>query len=421
MLLAAASALFFARGPWRALHQSGDFAPAYLSTRLWLRGSNPYDHEQFAALWQAAGGLPADVPTKETTPSVYPPTAFVVVAPLALLPWNAARLALTLLNTALALLAIGALSRAAGLRWNDGLGRCFWALALAFAPLHSGLATGNLIIIAASCALLAVWAAMSNKEWMASLLLAVATGVKPHVGGVFVLAYALQGRWRLSAVSIGWLLLLSVISLVPLEMHRVSWLGSLLASHAAASAPGGVNDPTGANPSQHHLINLQRLLFTFLTQSWFVNAIAVGLTALLLVAWLVATRHRGSERRELLFLSALVTVSLLPIYHRFYDAMVLLLPLAWCLAAWSGRWRAEARLGLLCLAPLLVPGAALLHEALRAGRIPVQWAATWWWKSVLMPHQVWAVLLLAIVLISALTKRPVEKLAGKIDGEACVA
>lgn len=411
LLLLAAIAVFLMRGPWRAWQQSGDFAPAYLSTRLWLAGSNPYNHAQFAALWQVAGGPAGQAPTLETTPSVYPPTTFVVLAPLALLPWGAARALLLAINVALTLLAIGALARVADLPWRDWQGRCFWVFAVAFAPLHSGLATGNLIVIAASCALLAVWAASQKREWAAGLLLGVSLCVKPPIGGAVWLAYALRGRWRLTGVAGGAAFVIALIALAPLVAHRVPWQESLLASHASAIAPGGVNDPTAANPSRHHLLNLQRLLFTVWTAPRLVNAVTLGVIALLFAAWLWANRR--TTQRELLSVGALATISLLPVYHRFYDALILLLPLAWSLAAWQGGWRKQARFAMLCLTLLFVPGAALLHEAMRAGCLPAAWATTWWWNVVLMSHQVWAVLLLAVVLLWALVK--------KANGEASAA
>src|SRR5262249_8754304 len=69
------------------------------------------------------------------------------------------------------------------LDWREPHGGLFLALGVAFAPLHTGIALGNLIIPAAAGAMLAVWASAKNRELLAGVLLALATGLKPQIGG----------------------------------------------------------------------------------------------------------------------------------------------------------------------------------------------------------------------------------------------
>src|SRR5262245_36827266 len=49
--------------------------------------------------------------------------------------------------------------------------------------------------------------------------------------------------------------------------------------------------------------------------------------------WFLLLRRRDFSTNALLELSTLAAMSLLPVYHRLYDAALLLLPLAWSLAA----------------------------------------------------------------------------------------
>jgi len=399
MLLAAVE--FVTRGPWRALSESGDFAMPYLSAGVWLRGGNPYDHGLVDHLWAEAGGAPERKPLKFNTPTVYPPTALPLIAPLTLLNWREASVGMLAINTLLALLSLAALISAAGLDWREPRGGLFLVLGMAFAPLHTGIALGNLIIPSAAGAILAVWASAGNRDQLAGVLLALATGIKPQIGGIVLIAYAFKRRWRIVVVAGVLLLALISLSVLRLEIAGVDWRHTWLSNNAESLAPGGPNDPTAANRSRHHMINLHWPLYAIFDRAWLVNSIVI-LFAGSLLSILLATRRRGTaSRRELLSISALIVLSLAVVYHRFYDAVLLLAPLAWSLAAWNGQLRASARLIFLLILPFLIPGAVMLQESARAGGWPASLNDAWWWNALVLPHQVWAVALLAICLVYA--------------------
>jgi len=398
-LLLLAAVEFVARGPARALSDSGDFGGAYLSARAWRLGANPYDHELLEQLWVEAGGASESRRLDFNKPSVYPPPTLFLVAPLAWLDWPAASAGLLAINTLLALLALAALFSAAGLNWREPRGGLFLVLGVAFAPLHTGIALGNLIVPAAACAMLAVWASTKKRDLWAGVLLALATALKPQIGGVFLLGYALERRWRICVVAgILWLTLAS-LSILRLEVAGVDWRQSWLSSNAEFLALGGPNDPTGANRNRHNLINLHWPLYTIFERAWVVNAIVLLFAGSLLLIYLFTRWRKPANPPELLSISALAGLSLAVIYHRFYDAVLLLLPLAWSLAAWQGRLKATARCSFWLILPFLIPGAVLLQESARAGRWPATWSDAWWWNTLLLPHQVWAVALLAICLV----------------------
>ena len=68
-------------------------------------------------------------------------------------------------------------------------------------------------------------------------------------------------------------------------------------------------------------------------------------------------------------LSAITVISLLPVYHRFYDATLLVLPLCWAFVSLR-RERVAAVVSLGLMLPFLIPGGALLDTMQIAGRIP---------------------------------------------------
>lgn len=399
MLLAAVE--FVTRGPWRALSESGDFAMPYLSARVWLRGGNPYDHRLVDQQWAEVGGAPERRPLKFNTPSVYPPPTLAVIAPLTLLNWREASVGLLAINSLLALLSLAALVSAAGLDWREPHGGLFLALGVGFAPLHTGIALGNLIIPAAAGAMFAVWASAKNRGLLAGVLLALATGLKPQIGGIVLVSYAFKRRWRIVVAAGVLLLALTSLSILRLEIAGLDWRQSLLSNNAESLAPGGTNDPTAANQSRHHMINLHWPLYAIFDRPWAVNSIVLLFAGSLSLICLLTRWWRLDGRQELLSISALAVLSLAVIYHRFYDAVLLLPPLAWSLAAWNGRLRRTARLSFSLILPFLIPGAVMLQESARAGG----WAATfngaWWWNILVLPHQVWSVASLAICLVYA--------------------
>ena len=104
------------------------------------------------------------------------------------------------------------------------------------------------------------------------------------------------------------------------------------------------------------------------------NVLAMGIGIILLVVWLVSTARRTvPDEFELLDLSVIATVSLLPIYHRFYDAALLVLPLCWAFSPSPPRKkRTVETICLLLMLPFLIPGGTVLQTLQASGRIPSQ-------------------------------------------------
>ena len=85
VLFIAAMLYFVVRGPWRAIHDSGDFLLVFTAARCWLHGANPYAPADLAVAAQAAG-IQVTAAHFVTNPSVYLPPALALLSPLALLP-----------------------------------------------------------------------------------------------------------------------------------------------------------------------------------------------------------------------------------------------------------------------------------------------------------------------------------------------
>lgn len=129
-----------------------------------------------------------------------------------------------------------------------------------------------------------------------------------------------------------------------------------------------------------------------------------------MVAILFLRRSDGAQ--HLLPLSALVVISLLPVYHRLYDASLLAFPLAWSLTDLSGRIRTLSNFTFCLLLPFLVPGGTVLEQIQVRGYVSPAVQGSWWWNALVMPHQVWVLVILTVVLLEAM-----RWTANEADGE----
>jgi len=90
VLVLAAAVYFLVRGPWRAIHDSGDFLTVFLAARCWIHGMNPYAPADLVVSARAAGSQISEAYFL-VTPSVYFPPALLLLSPLAALPWTVAK------------------------------------------------------------------------------------------------------------------------------------------------------------------------------------------------------------------------------------------------------------------------------------------------------------------------------------------
>jgi hypothetical protein len=94
-----------------------------------------------------------------------------------------------------------------------------------------------------------------------------------------------------------------------------------------------------------------------------------------------------------------VVLSLFPVYHRLYDGFLLIFPLCWSLREFSGPANKLARAAFLLLLPFLVPGGTALEQFQLRGWVPEAIAHSWYWTAIVMPHQIWFLLFLSLVLL----------------------
>ena len=319
-----------------------DFRALYYPARCLLQHCDPYNASDVLRVYQAEGVYGSLDTAKQrimTTRYGYLPTAFSFTVPFAMLPWGPAHLLWMALT-------IGSLIFASYLIWHLGAN---------YAPIISGFLIGFLLAnseilvmqgmcagIAVSLCVVAVWCFFQERFIAAGILcLAVSLAVKPQDTGLVWLYFLLAGGvYRKRALQT---LVVAVAFCLPsvLWVWRVAphWIQELHSNILAFSAHGGINDPGPASSGAHGLamvINLQEVISVFRDDPRIYNLASYLICAPLLLVWMFATlRFRPSPRRTWLALAAIAPLTMLPFYHRQYDAKLLLLAVPACALLWA--------------------------------------------------------------------------------------
>ena len=142
LLLALSLIVFFARGARRSLTDSGDFSTVYASTRCWLAHENPYLEANVEQQYASGKGDPAHKPNADLTASVYLPSIFPLVAPVAWLDWKAAERAWLLLSLIAFSISLVCVARSELIR-NLNVAVAIVSVFLLCSATHTGIAKGQ--------------------------------------------------------------------------------------------------------------------------------------------------------------------------------------------------------------------------------------------------------------------------------------
>ncbi len=385
------------RGPFRrATYYKGftDVLPMYVQTRAWIAGLDPYSEASRLLVWPREVYAPHRISLeylseRASAPTPYPVFSYVVMVPLALLPWPFANASVLLLDFVLFFVVLRTLAHLFHLA---GLRRIVWfAAALAFEPFYAGMDSNNIAVLAVECSLLALGAARFRRHALTALLLALSFALKPQIGFCFFVYFACCRYWRVVAQSVAGLTALTAFSVLRMHWAHVSWLTNYMRASTIFFHAGGINDFRPLNPYNFDLINLQVILYRLLGSAEGAQLLALALGALLFLAWWAFAKSATSPR--LLSAACLCAISLLPIYHRFYDATLLLCPLCWYVT--SLRWEKRShRFSLLFWIPFFLPFGALLRW----------WSEeyhteSWWLGTFVRPAANWCLLALTLFLL----------------------
>jgi hypothetical protein len=406
------------------LQRSGnaDWRLVYAASRAWLVGELPYDAASVRSAFDAAAGDSRQdaMNTRTSEVLVYPPPALAALSPLAALPWRIAAPLWTVLSIAMYAGAIALLAAIAGLRGPWRL--LFAGLALLLCPMHTLLWQGQtaapvLLFVALSAWLIHVTqppaprlgrsSHAATTHIIAGVLLGIASVLKPQLGFVFLVYHAGRFRWTVTVAGGLTIAALTTLAIARMGLAGVAWLNPYRANLAAFTATSDAS-PLSINPIRYHLLNLHYPLHTILGDAAPVGMLVLAIVAAASLVYLRLDWHRDADLgerhvlgHELLSLSMAAAVTLVVAYHRIYDAVLLLIPLAMLLSpTWRAmQWRTTTVLLWIIILSFLGPWPVIMTRLAERGNVPPALSASWLWNSVIVPGHAWALTVLMIVLV----------------------
>jgi Glycosyltransferase family 87 len=385
------------RGPLRRLFSAtsmSDFLPMYVQTKAWMKGTDPYSQASQVAFWPQqvfhAPLSPEYLLQRAGMPAPYPILVFVVLVPFAVLAWAVANASLVLLDFALLFVVIRALMRFSGMQ---GWRRHAWlAAVLAFEPIYAGMVINNIAVLAVECALLAVAMSETSPRLAAPVLLALSVALKPQIGFCVLVYFLLRRFWNLVTGTVALLGIFSTVALLRMQWAHLGWMESYIRASKFFFHAGGINDFRPENLHRFDLINLQLVLYSLMGNAKVANIGALLLAGFLLALWLLLI-FRSRRVPALLVVATLSAINLLPFYHRYYDATLLLLPLCWYVAHFDATSWLD-RISLLLWAPFFVPLARPFRLWLATDTSPNPWL-----DALIRPATNWCLLALSLFLM----------------------
>jgi hypothetical protein len=293
-----------------------------------------------------------------------------------------------------------------------------WTLALA--PLHSGVHAGHPTIWCVAGAIAAIVVVETpgirsrTQTILAGALLGSAIAIKPQVAMPFAVYLGLRRHGAVVWWAIGTAVALLFVSAGWLQWHVGSaWIDSWRETLRAVAAPGGPADYGPRNSTRTHLLNLQLLFAAFVSSRTAVTMLGFFTASLggSVWAYLLWRDTRGPQRiPPQLSAAALACLTLLPVYHRYYDATLLILVIAWVVYATTCRSTmtpgGSARLvGSVAMMSVFFLPVAWVDNVARRGWVPVGISSSRMWEWFVVPHQVWALLFLTLLLLMEMASR----------------
>jgi hypothetical protein len=388
-----------------------DFGLVYSLSRAWILGANPYEMEGVSRAWASSNGEADGDPALRRSAGilVYPPTTLATLSPLAALPYRIAAPLWMLANLGAIVLFLGIAARVLDL---TGLPRlAFWACGVWLAPTVTGIAVGQTAVITMGILSLGIWCrarrsatGLAGGSWTSGMMLGLATAIKPQMGLLFIVYEAGRLRWRPVLTAAAVLVVIAAIGIGRLHIAEVPWWDSWRQNlHDFPRLEDG--DPTRQNPvTRHHMVNLHYPLHNFTDDRALVTTLVYGVAGALSLAYFVVDLRRrrqfGEGAPEPVSIAMAATVCLFVVYHRFYDAVLLAWPIALAIRMIADRRSPGLAWSLLGLCALFfVPGAVILAAAAGNQWVPAEFSASALWQNVLLPHEAWALPLIATLLV----------------------
>jgi hypothetical protein len=336
--------LLFGLYTWVGLSSSSmaDFRPSYTSARCLIRHCDPYNPNEVLRLYLAEGGArPTDSRDDrlEVMYGEYPPSAFTFLLFFAIFPAGAAQVLWGACIAACFLLA-------SFLIWRESAASApaVAGSLLCFLIANSGLllGVGNPSGVAVSLCALGAWCLLREQFVPLGIFcLAASLSLKPHDAGLIWLYFLLAGgsyrRYALQTLAVT--AAVNVPAFLWVAHLSPHWIQEISSNIHVFMARGAMNDPGPASSGARGIdmmVNLQTVFAFYWDNPRFYNLAAYCVCGPLLLLWsLVTVRSRPSRTTAWFGLASIAALSMLPLYHRQYDAKLIVLMVPACAILWS--------------------------------------------------------------------------------------
>lgn len=322
-----------------------DFKIVYYGARCLVQHCDPYNESELLRVYLAEGGESAPIAAEGyrsqmiVASQMYLPTAAVLIAPFGLLPWPVAYVCWIAIT-------LSGITTAAILMWSVASRYADRPplYLISFLLLNSGvlLAGANPAGVAVSLCIVAAWCFLEGRLTSLGIVcMALSLAIKPHDAGLVWLFFLLAGpAYRKFALkSLLGTAIIAVFALAWIGHISPHWLSELQTNVREYAVRGSYNDP---GPSANKIIStgmridLQTVTSVIRDVPGFYRTAAYLLCAPFVAAWGFLTFHsRLSVKSAWFALAAIAPLAMLPVYHRPYDAKLLLLTIPACAILWN--------------------------------------------------------------------------------------
>jgi|GEM_PF-5280777 len=376
-----------------------DFATPFFATKAWLHGANPYDDFYIAKLWQKETGKALTTLIDTGRLSLYPITTFPILFPFTFFNFNQAKILWFSINFLCLIYQIYIFIKLANLKYTQLGAIIIASLALLFIPNKIGFIQANIGFFTVSCVIFSLWAYFNNNDIFSGIFIAISCAIKPHVGIPFLLLFIINKKWKVLAVFIISLSVALFVSLYIIGLdHCITYLTSFENNIIFSMSKGEINDPSLNNPFNFHLINLQHPLWAIFNDKLITNFTTFLIVGVELIIFISLVKRYKIKKIDLIQISTLSSIILLPIYHRIYDASILFVnvPLAMILSC--TKYKIYGLILLTILLPfILINSANFIHFIAIYGYVSNQLSQSLIWKAFLQPHQSWLIFSLSVI------------------------
>ncbi|MDT8068632.1 MAG: glycosyltransferase family 87 protein [Terriglobia bacterium] len=396
VLLFLSAILFAYRGFYRGVrpHLTNDFFSVYSISKAWMAGEAPYSTQVIVRTFEDASGYTlgrntlAQAASYSALPGMVP-----LATPFTLLRWRAANSLFVIFSTAILGTMLWRFARRSGASRNSVL--AFLICALALGPIHTGLSGSNVTPLLVGLMGISYLLNRDGRWLAAGILLGVVGCCKPHIAGAMVLVLIVDGEWKTLVAALSSGIASLGVFVARLSVAGVPWWSEFLARTRQFGAVGDANDFSPANPARYELLNLQVILGSITSSRVVANVVAIAVGVALVAAWWIAVKRSG--RSDLLAFATINVVLLLPAYHRFDDASVLVFLFA---AAWLER-RDLSVLWVAGVSALLfaLPIPAMLVYLVESGRIPHGLLTARSFQLTFLSSQIWFLFAASLLLV----------------------